>query len=181
MAGLPRDVSVAAVNSALQRARATLGERAERHADARATVADAGTKALLERFVDAFERYDMDALSRLLHEDATLSMPPVLAVAGTVTRRSAPGWSGPARPAGARGSCPRSASASLAFGQYRPDPDGGGRLPWALIVLEVGEGRVIGLNPFLDTASLFPRFGLPPRLDRAQRRSELNRPGTGTS
>jgi RNA polymerase sigma-70 factor (ECF subfamily) len=57
-----------------------------------------------------------------------------------------------------------SANGSPAFGQYKAAPDGG-YTPWALQVLEVSGGRIAELTFFLDTATLFPLFGLPPRLD----------------
>ncbi|MFZ6185285.1 sigma-70 family RNA polymerase sigma factor [Nannocystis pusilla] len=154
------ETSVAAVNSALQRARATMASRGV--GSGRASLSAAQSQ-LLERFVDAFERYDMDALSSLLHQDATLSMPPFsLWLRGLPTIRT---WlSG--RGAGCRGSrlVPTAASGSLAFGQYRPDP-AGGHAAWALIVLETAGEQIVGFNSFLDTAALFPRFGLPPALD----------------
>ncbi|WAS95519.1 sigma-70 family RNA polymerase sigma factor [Nannocystis punicea] len=154
------ETSVAAVNSALQRARATM---ASRGAELGGAPLSASQSQLLERFVEAFERYDMDALSSLLHQDATLSMPPYsLWLRGLPTIRT---WlSG--RGAGCRGSrlVPTAASGSLAFGQYRPNPDGGHKA-WALIVLETAGDQIVGLNSFLDTAALFPRFGLPPALD----------------
>ena len=56
------------------------------------------------------------------------------------------------------------ANGSPAFGQYKPAP-GGGYEPWALQVLEVGDGGIEELTFFLDTETLFPLFGLPPRLD----------------
>ncbi|PCC69426.1 RNA polymerase, sigma subunit, ECF family [Nannocystis exedens] len=154
------ETSVAAVNSALQRARATLASRGV--GPGRAPLS-ASQSQLLERFVDAFERYDIDALTNLLHQDATLSMPPYsLWLRGLPTIRT---WlSG--RGAGCRGSrlVPTAASGSLAFGQYRPDPAGGHKA-WALIVLETAGDQIVGLNSFLDTAALFPRFGLPPALE----------------
>src|SRR5918995_1238178 len=77
------DTTVASVNSALQRARATLDARGLDTEGARAGTGPAGAGAiddagrdLVARYVDAFERYDLEALTALLHEDATLSMPP---------------------------------------------------------------------------------------------------------
>src|SRR5438876_7603444 len=67
------ETSVASINSALQRARATL-EQADVSASP-AELDDAG-RELLERYVKAFERYDIEALTSLIHEDATQSMPP---------------------------------------------------------------------------------------------------------
>ncbi|MDO8149861.1 sigma-70 family RNA polymerase sigma factor [Isoptericola sp. b408] len=157
------DTTVASVNSALQRARATLGSKnLSRDAEGRGQV----DEALLGRYLDAFERYDMDALVALLHDDAVLNMPPyTLWVHGPheIVR-----WMvGPGH--GCRGSrCLRvHANGSMAFGQYRASPDGGWT-PWGLVVLEDdGAGRVTGITTFLDTATWFPRFGLPDRLPPA--------------
>jgi RNA polymerase sigma-70 factor (ECF subfamily) len=152
------DTSVASVNSALQRARATL---ASRNVSEPEPLSDAQT-GLLERYVAAFERYDVDALTSLLREDATFSMPPyTLWLRGPAPVRS---WL-LGHGAGCRGSrlVPTAACGSPAFGQYRPSPDGG-HAPWALVVLELSGDRIAGWNSFLDTETLFPRFGLPPRL-----------------
>ncbi|HTN92270.1 MAG TPA: sigma-70 family RNA polymerase sigma factor [Sorangium sp.] len=155
------DTSVASVNSALQRARATLATRDL--TGARAPLSDAQA-VLVDRYVDAFERYDVTALTALLHEEATLSMPPyALWLRGHEPIR---GWMlGPG--AGCRGSrlVPTAACGSPAFGQYRPPGEPGGpHRPWALIVLELSGTRIAALNSFLDTEALFPRFGLPPEL-----------------
>jgi RNA polymerase sigma-70 factor (ECF subfamily) len=154
------DTTVASVNSALQRARATLGAKAlDRDEERWGTVDD----ELLGRYLDAFERYDMDALVRLLHQDAVLNMPPyTLWVTGP--SEIARWMLGPG--AGCRGSrcLPVRANGSIAFGQYRCAPDGGW-LPWGLVVLEDdGAGHVTGITTFLDTATWFPRFGLPDHL-----------------
>lgn len=162
------DTTVASVNSALQRARATLAERAATASDGGAAAGgppmDEERRALLARYVDAFERYDLDSLTALLHEDATLSMPPYpLWMRGPAEIR---GWLlGPG--AECRGSrlIPTEANGSLAFGQYRRAETGGGHVPWALQVVEVSAGRVTGICAFLDTARLFPLFGLPERLE----------------
>ncbi len=154
------DTSVAAVNSALQRARATLATHDL--APAGAPLSDADS-TLLERYVEAFERYDVDALTALLHEDATLSMPPyALWLRGRERVRD---WL-LGRGAGCRGSrlVSTAACGSPAFGQYRPGGPRGGLVPWALIVLELAGGRVRAWNAFLDTEVLFPRFGLPSAL-----------------
>ncbi|MFF1793326.1 sigma-70 family RNA polymerase sigma factor [Kitasatospora sp. NPDC086009] len=154
-------VTVASVNSALQRARAVLA--ADASAARPAPVLDDDHRALLARYVSAFEAYDMDGLAALLHEDVTLNMPPYeLWLTGHADIRE---WMlGPGH--GCRGSrlVPVEANGSPAFGQYRPSP-AGGHEPWALIVLEVSAGRITGLTNFLDTDTLFPLFGLPPRLD----------------
>jgi RNA polymerase sigma-70 factor (ECF subfamily) len=155
--------SVASVNSALQRARATL-EAGDASAADTAPSVDEADLSLLARYVDAFERYDMEALTSLIHEDATQSMPPFdlwLSGRGDILTW----WFGPG--AGCRGSrvIPTfSANGAPAFGQYKP-ADGGGYEPWALQVLEVSDGRIGEFTFFLDTESLFPLFGLPARLD----------------
>jgi RNA polymerase sigma-70 factor (ECF subfamily) len=157
------DTSVASVNSALQRARATLEASNVRAADTSPSMDEADAE-LLARYVEAFERYDMDALTSLIHEDATQSMPPYelwLSGREDILRW----WVGPG--AGCRGSrvVPTvAANGAPAFGQYKPSPDGGYE-PWALQVLEVSGGRVVGFTFFLATETLFPLFGLPARLD----------------
>jgi len=150
------DTSVAAVNSALQRARATLASRDL--SDARASLSDT-QGALVDRYVAAFERYDVNALTTLLHEDATLSMPPyTLWLRGHDAIRTWLLGVG----SGCRGSrlVPTAACGSPAFGQYRPAPEGGHRA-WALIVLELSGDRIAGMTSFLDTETIFPLFGLP--------------------
>jgi len=157
------DTTTASVNSALQRARATLDAMDPASTDPAEPMDDA-KQALLARYVDAFERYDMEALTALLHEDATQSMPPYrlwLRGRGDILRW----WVGPG--AGCRGSrlVPSAANGVPTFGQYRPSGPGGRHEPWALQVLEVEDGRLVELTFFLDTARLFPLFGLPPRLE----------------
>jgi RNA polymerase sigma-70 factor (ECF subfamily) len=154
------DTSVAAVNSALQRARATL---ADLPVAVRPEPMDADQAGLLARYVDAFERYDIDRLVTLLHEDAVMSMPPYamwLRGAGDIGR-----WMVEPGPSGCRGSrlSATSANGCAAFGQYRPDP-AGGYAPWGLHVLEISAGRICGLHVFLDTERIFPEFGLPAHL-----------------
>ena len=153
------ETSVAAVNSGLQRARATLASR-----DVREPRAPLSRPQLLlvDRYVDAFERYDVDALTTLLHEDAVLSMPPYdLWLSGRATIH---GWL-TGRGAGCRGSrlLPTAACGAPSFGQYR-SAQGGGHLPWALLVLDVVDDHIAAITAFLDVDALFPRFGLPPRL-----------------
>src|SRR3954464_4015306 len=151
------DTTVASVNSALQRARATLAtsELAERE-----ETLDDAQQALLERYVDAFERYDMDALTALLHEDATQSMPPFamwLRGREDILRF----WLG--QGAGCQGSLlvPTAANGSPAFAQYKPDGPSGAHRPWALQVVRISGDRIIELTFFLSTDVLFPLFGLP--------------------
>jgi RNA polymerase sigma-70 factor (ECF subfamily) len=152
--------SVASVNSALQRARATLAARTPAVVPATAALTPAQSR-LVEQFVEAFLRYDVDSLVALLREDATLSMPPdTLWLQGP----EAIGRWFLGRGIGCRGSklLPTRASGAPAFGQYRPAPDGG-HTPWALVVLELQDDRIAALNSFLDTEHLFPLFGLPAR------------------
>jgi len=156
------DMSVAAVNSALQRARATLGRT--RTTAAVEPLSEAQAR-LLERYVDAFHRYDVDGLVSLLREDATLSMPPyTLWLRG---RDDIGTWL-LGRGNGCRGShlVPTAACGLPAFGQYRPAPPGAEHThrPWALIVLELSGERITGWNSFLDTEKFFPLFDLPPFL-----------------
>jgi RNA polymerase sigma-70 factor, ECF subfamily len=153
------ETSVASVNSALQRARATLAT-----ADTTAPAElDDETRALLERYVAAFEAYDLDRLTELLHEDAIQSMPPYsLWLQGRDDIFT--WWFGPG--IGCRGSKLVSvglANGMPAWGQFKPSPEGGYD-PWALIVPEVSDGRIVELTFFLDTVRLFPLFGLPERL-----------------
>jgi RNA polymerase sigma-70 factor, ECF subfamily len=158
------ETSVASVNSALQRARATL-EATDLTASDTAPSADGVDPALLARYVEAFERYDMDALTTLIHEDATQSMPPYdLWLSGREDILS--WWVGPGIACrGSRVIPTTDANGAPAFGQYKPSPTGDGYDPWALQVLEIADGRIVELTFFLDTATVFPRFGLPARLD----------------
>ena len=156
------ETSVASVNSALQRARSTLAATNVTDSDPMQPM-DEEQQALLARYVEAFEQYDLDSLVSLLHEDATWSMPPY--TLWMQSHDEIQRWMlGPG--SGCRGSrlVPTVANGLPAFGQYRPSPDGGYE-PWALQVIEISDGKISGANFFLDTASLFPLFGLPPRLE----------------
>jgi RNA polymerase sigma-70 factor (ECF subfamily) len=156
------ETTVASVNSALQRARATLARRDGPATRSAEPLDDAG-RALLGRYVDAFERYDMDALTALLHEDAVWNMPPY--DLWLQTHLDIRRWClGPG--IGCEGSrlIATTANGSPAFGQYKP-ARGGGFEPWSLQVVEIAGGRISGITFFLDTARYFPLFGLPPRLD----------------
>jgi RNA polymerase sigma-70 factor (ECF subfamily) len=156
------DTSVASVNSALQRARATLVSVRIDDAETLQPTDD-DQRALLARYVDAFERYDMESLTSLLREDATWSMPPY--EMWLQTHDDIVSWClGPG--VGCRGSrlIAVEANGMPAFGQYKPGTDGGLE-PWSLQVLEIADGRIVGISFFLDTERLFPMFGLPPRLD----------------
>jgi RNA polymerase sigma-70 factor (ECF subfamily) len=158
------DMTVVSVNSALQRARATLASAKPDEA-ANAEPMDTEHQALLDQYVDAFERYDMDSLTSLLREDATWNMPPyelwLRTHADIVKWCLGPGI-------GCQGSrlVPTMANGSPAFGQYKPAPDGS-LAPWSLQVLEFAGGRISGITFFLDTERLFPLFGLPDKLPAA--------------
>jgi RNA polymerase sigma-70 factor, ECF subfamily len=154
------ETSVASVNSSLQRARASL-DSSDLTPGEPLNQLDEEQQALLKRYVEAFEAYDIDALTSLLHEDAKQSMPPYemwLLGREDILRW----WTGPG--AGCRGSklIPTVANGLPAFGQYRPSGPGGSFEPWALQVLELSDGQIVGFTAFLDTDRLFPLFGLPP-------------------
>ena len=157
------ETSVASVNSALQRARATLAKSNVTATD-RVPAMKESDRAMLERYVAAFERYDISALTSLIKEDATQSMPPFdMWLSGREDIFA--WWFGPG--IGCRGSrvIPAiSANGMPTYGQYKPSPRGGHE-PWALQVIELSDGRIADITFFLDTARLFPLFGLPPRLD----------------
>jgi RNA polymerase sigma-70 factor, ECF subfamily len=154
------ETSVASVNSALQRARATLGDKD--------LSADTGPvdQELLARYIAAFEEYDIDKLTALIREDATQSMPPFdlwLSGRDNIFKW----WFGPG--IGCKGSKLLPAGTVNggypAYGQYKPDPVNGGHEPWALMVVDLSPEGVRELTFFLDAAALFPLFGLPARLD----------------
>jgi RNA polymerase sigma-70 factor (ECF subfamily) len=151
------ETSVASVNSALQRARATL-EAADISVDTPLEPADS---ELLARYVAAFEAYDIDALTSLIHEDATQSMPPFdLWLRGRDDIFT--WWFGPGIGCKDSKVIPaKAANGAPAFGQYKPNPDGEGYVPWALQVVQAVDGKIAEMTFFLDTATLFPLFGLP--------------------
>jgi RNA polymerase sigma-70 factor (ECF subfamily) len=155
-------LTVASVNSALQRARATIssvdltGDRLE--------PLDKEQSDLLTRYVAAFEAYDMASLASLLHDDATLSMPPLkFWFRGHEDIREF--MVGPGAPCRGSRLVPTVANGLPAFGQYRPSGPGGRHEPWALIILEISGDKIAGINSFLDVDRVFPLFGLPPHLD----------------
>ncbi len=154
------EMSVAAVNSARQRARATL---AARNVSLTSEPLSDSQAELLEKYVDAFHEYDVDALVALMRADATLSMPPyTLWLLGPEAIRA---WL-LGRGKGCRGSrlIPTEACGSPAFAQYRRATDGS-YTPWSLTILELAGERIKAWNAFLDTERLFPLFGLPMRLE----------------
>ncbi len=152
------ETSVASINSALQRARATL---ATRNVAPAAHELTADQMRLLDRYVDAFHRYDVDELVSLLREDATFSMPPfTLWLRGPEPVRA---WMLDGPGSGCRGSrlVPVHACGSPAFAHYHPGATPGTYTAWAIIVLELDGDRIGAWNAFLDTETLFPMFGLP--------------------
>jgi len=156
------DTTVVSVNSALQRARATLAECDISETDAPAPI-DAAQEELLARYVDAFERFDIDSLVALLAEDATMSMPPF-----AMWMRGAEEYGrfcrGPGSACeGSRFLRVSAANGLPAFAQWKKDPSGGYDA-WAIHVLELSEGRITGITFFVDP-KLFPVFGQPIHLD----------------
>ena len=154
------DMSVAAVNSALQRARATLDTR---NPSVVPRALNEEQQQLVARYVAAFEAYDVEALTKLLHEEATLSMPPYeLWLQGL---ESISAWL-LSFGLGCRGSIllpVEACGGTPAFAQYRRM----GEWPWALIMLDVDNDRITAMTSYLDVETLFPRFGLPMRLENA--------------
>jgi RNA polymerase sigma-70 factor, ECF subfamily len=156
--------SVASVNSALQRARATLAERDPGPQGAVSDPLNEEQQKLLERYVQAFEGYDMTALTALLHEDAVMTMPPFdlwlrgpADITGFMTTLGA-------SCAGSR-LLPVQVNGLPGFAHYKPDPEQGGFSPWAVQVLELSDGRITGFHCFLDTKRWFPLFELPLHLE----------------
>jgi RNA polymerase sigma-70 factor (ECF subfamily) len=149
------DVSVASVNSALQRARAAL----EKRDSGESPELTAAQQDLVSRYMSAFERYDIDGLTALMRQDATICMPPYsLWLQGHDDIRT---WlRGPGAPCEGARLIRTFASGAPAFAQYRRDPSGG-RSPWALIVLDLAGDQISGITSFLDADSLFRRFGFP--------------------
>ncbi|MEU2266027.1 sigma-70 family RNA polymerase sigma factor [Streptomyces olindensis] len=157
------DSSVASVNSALQRARATLADNGGLADTDTFKPLDETQQALLARYVRAFEALDIDGLKRLLHEDAVLNMPPYqMWVRGVVELGE--WWLGAG--CGCRGSrmVPVQANGTPAFAQYRPAEDGKGWTPWGITLLEITDGRISTMTNHMDTERLFPLWGLPMRL-----------------
>jgi RNA polymerase sigma-70 factor, ECF subfamily len=154
------DTTVTAVHSMLRRARRTMAERDTTH-DNGPALGESEWK-LVARYVDAFERFDIDALVALLRDDATLSMPPIpgwLRGAASIARY----WRG--QGSDCRGShlLQTRANGLSAFGSYRPAPDGSYQ-PFAIQLIEITDGRISGLHAFLEPG-LFALFGLPAQLN----------------
>jgi len=149
------------VNSALQRARSTLADRNVTERTVSDTT-DVEQQELLERYVDAFERFDVDSLVKLLHEDATMSMPPF-----PMWLRGADEYGafmrGPGSACRDSRLAPLTVNGAPGFAQWKANP-GGGYHAWAIHVLQVSGGRITGIDFFVDE-NLFPLFDLPVDLD----------------
>lgn len=157
------ELSVASVNSALQRARATLATRGVGADDVPSALPEHEAD-LVHRFVDAFERYDVDALAALCREDVAFSMPPfALWLEGPATVRE---WLR-GRGAACRGSLVErlDVNGGPGYAQYKRREDGPGYTAWGIGTLELEGRRIVRWTTFLDVETLFPRFGLP--LERA--------------
>ncbi|MGH2831258.1 MAG: sigma-70 family RNA polymerase sigma factor [Solirubrobacteraceae bacterium] len=153
------ETSVASINSALQRARASISVNESEPVAA----VDESQRELLAAYVQAFEAYDIDALTKLIQKDATQSMPPYdMWLQGRKDILS--WWFGPGIECrGSRLLPARGANGSVAFAQYKPSPAGGFD-PWALQVLDLAENGILEFTFFLDTERVFPLFGMPARL-----------------
>ncbi|MFC4337144.1 sigma-70 family RNA polymerase sigma factor [Salininema proteolyticum] len=175
------DLSASAVNSALQRARATMEEvRSVSPTPQVAAKSRSGAGAsepsgdpdedgesdaeLAESYAKAFEAFDIDRLKTLLHRDVVMSMPPLeLWLRGP--RHFGEFLHGPGNACEGSKLVPISANGSIAFGHYKPSGNDDGLLtPWSITVLETEGGVITGLNYFLDTQTLFPLFDLKPTL-----------------
>ncbi|MCC5580116.1 sigma-70 family RNA polymerase sigma factor [Microtetraspora sp. AC03309] len=151
--------TVASVTSALQRARATLKTIEIAPAEPVQPV-DQAQRRLLARYCEAFERYDVETLVSLLHEDATMSMPPFSWwLRGRAEIRRALLAAG--RPCEGARLVPTVANGSPAFGQYRPSGPDGHFQPFALMVVELSGGLITETTTYLDAERMFPLFDLP--------------------
>jgi RNA polymerase sigma-70 factor, ECF subfamily len=155
------ETSVASVNSALQRARATLADLPEHQ---RPTRVEPENAELLARYVDAFQRYDMKALLGLLREDAVQTMPPFemwIQGASNITA-----WMVEPGPSACAGSLlvPVRANGVVGWAQYKPDHEQGGYVAWGLQVHEASGGKFSRMTFFLDSERLYPLFGLADRI-----------------
>jgi len=158
------EMSTAAVNSALQRARDTL-DRVNLRSDELSTMREEPDPELLARYVIAFEQFDVDALVALFHEEGCMSMPPFpMWVQGkddlhrffALTR-----W----HCVGSRFLRVKVNGGYPALAQYAPSRDGSELVPWGIHVVEVKDGKIFHVQNFIN-AKLFSRLGLPERLDR---------------
>lgn len=156
------DTSVASVNSALQRARATLAGIDT----GSVKPISADQQELLAQYVDAFERYDVPKLVTLLHGEVVLSMPPhPLWLVGP--DHLAAWFLGSGIGCADSRLIPVDVNGGVGFASYKPDPASGKRLPWAIQIVEVSGDRIVGHHNFLHFGhpQLFEAFGLPDHLD----------------
>jgi RNA polymerase sigma-70 factor (ECF subfamily) len=152
------DTSVAAINSALQRARATLSSVEMQSRPITVSSADA---ELLQKYCDAFERYDVSTLVTLLHDDAIQSMPPfAMWLQGADNIGT---WMVQPGPMACKDSklVATMANGRPAFAQYRCNADGSGHHAWAIQILDISGDKISAINTFLDVENIFPQFGLP--------------------
>lgn len=153
------DTSTASVNSALQRARATLADVQGERLDPRS---DPEQAELLAKYVDAFERYDIEALVSLLRDDVVLSMPPWdLWLEGP---DNFAGWFlGQGIVCKDGKLIPVDVNGSPGFANYHKVDDGVWEA-WAIQVIEIAGGKIIGHHNFIGSA-LFETFGVPTRIE----------------
>ena len=150
-------MSSIAVHSALRRARETIGA-SDAAASAASATLQSDQERLLARYVDAFERFDIDALVSLLRDDAVMSMPPrALWLAGAETIRT--WWTDNVGGCRYMRVVPTSANGGPAFALYKPASDGTFEA-FGIQVVEVVGDRIAALHTFIE-ADLVPRFGLP--------------------
>src|SRR5579859_5134154 len=157
------ETTVVSVNGLLRRARANLSARSTTAADR--PPSNPRDRELLGRYVEAFERLDMDALVSLLREDAVLSMPPY---ALWLQGRSAISEWLIAKACGDSVLVPVEANGSPSFAVYKPAIRDGGFEAFGIQVLELSESQVAAIHTFIDP-SLFERFGLPPAIGPRRR------------
>jgi RNA polymerase sigma-70 factor (ECF subfamily) len=158
------ETTVASVNSALQRARKALEERlpAESQQTTMRSLGDRRVREIVQRFVDAFEGGDVEAIVAMLAEDAKFAMPPY--EEWYLGREAiADSWLMPDEPPTGLRYVQTRASGQLAFGVYGFDPERNGFLPIALDVLTLRHGRIADITAFRSPA-IFRRFGLPDEL-----------------
>jgi len=158
------ETSVASVNSALQRARWGVEERLPERSQqvALRSLGDERVRALVERFVEAFERGDVEAILDLLAEDATFAMPPCPNWSrgrGAVAQS----WLIPSEPGPPLRYMPTSANGQVSVGVYRLDESAGAYLPVCLDVLALDEDGITEVVAFRAVQDL-SRFRLPDKL-----------------
>ena len=166
------ETSTPAVNSALQRARKTIDETLPERSQQETlrTLGDDRVREIVEGYMDAWERGDVDAVTAMLAEDATITMPPMatwfqgegveIFLHRVGVLRAAP----TTRRAGATCGCLRAqANGQPAIGTYSWDDERGAHLPTVLQVLTFDGDRITEITGFVDP-SVFARFGLPAQL-----------------